>query len=554
MTDSLCSRRPSRTHPADRSRPDRRLARSDFPSRGSGLRVPTAALLVVLIVASSLVWSGGCGRPAAPKLVVIGLDGATWSLLDPWIEAGDLPNLQALRERSRWGEMRSVMPYLSPPAWTSAVTGVNPGRHGIFDFQRRLPGQAVIVTETSKSRRSPPIWNLLKGSGKQVAVINVPMTDPPDEVDGVMIAGFPHLDQRGFAWPASLEARCQEMGYILDEMEMKLPPGREEEILARYSEARKKRWELARQLYQERDYDLFWIVFTGVDRIQHLYWIFDDPKNPKYDPALAGRFSGTMRRFWKEQDRILGELLGMIRPGSTVLVISDHGFGPIRRELRAGNWLRAGGSGFSSAEADQIFVLDRSDAARLYVRFPGRDPSAGMTPDQSRALRDRLRSGLTAAVDPETGERVLEDAWPAESLFVGKYAEKGPDLNCLPSSGYYMTWGDANEGYRLPVYGPLSSTLSGWHLMDGVFLLQGPGVAPGKSDRAYSLLDVTPTCLYLLGRPVAEDFDGRVMEDCFAPDWRKKHPVVRKGLLNEEDRPLTPEEQRALRNLPYVGG
>jgi predicted AlkP superfamily phosphohydrolase/phosphomutase len=502
----------------------------------------------------SLLTAASCARRAEPRLVVIGLDGATWALLDPWIAAGDLPNLKAFRDGANWGPMSSVMPYLSPPAWTSAVTGVNPGRHGIFDFQRRLPGQTVIVTETSKSRRSPPIWNLLKGSGKRSAVINIPMTDPPDEVDGVMVSGFPHLDQTGYAWPPELEARCKEMGYILDEMEMKLPAGQEESILRHYTQARDKQWELAKQLYQEQEYDLFWIVFTGVDRIQHLYWIFDDPKNPKYDPALARRFGESIHRFWMEQDKILGEFFALIRPGSSVLLVSDHGFGPIRHEMRIGNWLRTAASGFSSDQARQIFTLDLSDAARLYVRLPGRDPGAELAPAQARELRDRLSGRLLAERDPTTGESPLEGIFPSEKIFVGKYAEKGPDLNLLPGYGYYVNWGDVAAGYQLPPFGPISSTLSGWHRMDGIFALQGPDVVPGKTTGNYSLLDVAPTCLHLLGRPLPEDFDGRPMEGCFRPEWWRKHPPRYQGRLSEEDRPLTPEEKSALKNLPYVGG
>ncbi len=517
--------------------------------RECGRRV--ALMVFVSLLAMPL---GDCARKPPAKLVVIGLDGATWELLEPWIQAGDLPNLKAFRDGAAWGTLRSVVPYLSPTAWTSAVTGVNPGRHGIFDFQRRLPGQAAIVTETAKSRRSPPIWNLLKGSGKTVAIINIPMTDPPDEVDGVMVAGFPHLDQEGYAYPPELEVRCKAMGYMLDEMEMRLPDGEEESMLASYRLARAKRWELVKQLYAEKEYDLFWMVFTGVDRIQHLYWVFDDPKNEKYDPAKAARFAGTMRKYWMEQDEVLGEFLAAIRPGSTVMILSDHGFGPIRRELRVGNWLRSQDSGFSSEEANEIFALDASDAARLYVRTPGRDPGGARSPADIRAMRDRLSARLLATRDPKTGEKPVQTVYPAEQVFVGKYAEKGPDLTALPSTGYYIALGDLMNGFRLPAYGQLSNTLSGWHHMEGIFLLRGPKVGPpGPVKQVYNLLDVAPTCMYLLGRPLPEDFDGKIMESALAPGLLKDSPPVFKGLLNEEDRPLTPEEQKALKNLPYVG-
>jgi predicted AlkP superfamily phosphohydrolase/phosphomutase len=524
--------------------------------RAAARRIPVRVLgfLPILILFAAVALLPGCFRRRSPRLFVIGLDGGTWDLLEPWIEAGDLPNLKALRDRAAWGTMNSVIPYLSPPAWTTAVTGVNPGRHGIFDFQRRLPGQNMIVTETSKSRRSPPIWNLLKGTGKKVAIINIPMTDPPDEVDGVMVAGFPHLDQTGYTWPPELEKTCQAMGYKLDKMEMKIPDGEEQQIFDDISLARDKRWELARKLYTEGDYDLFWVTFTGTDRIQHMFWKFDDPKNPHYDPAKAARFGGSMRKYWIAQDKILGQIFAMIKPGTWVLVLSDHGFGPIRRELRVGNWLHSPASGISSEQAQAVFPLDRSDGARLYIREPGRDPMGGlsMTPAERTALRDKMADGLAAYEDK--GEKPIEAVYPSERVFVGKYAEKGPALNLLPAYAWYVNWGDEDTGFKLPCCGDLTMTLSGWHRMNGMYLLAGPAVKAGRSDASFNLLDVAPTCLYLLGRPLPEDFEGKVMAQVLTASFLKGHRIEIKGRLSEENRPLSPEEERSLRNLPYVGG
>jgi predicted AlkP superfamily phosphohydrolase/phosphomutase len=513
-------------------------------SRRSGTLCFLAALLPLL--------AGGCLHRESPKLFVVGLDGATWDLLEPWIQAGDLPNLKAFRDGAAWGTMNSVIPCLSPPAWTSAVTGVNPGRHGIFDFQRRLPNQNIIVTETSKSRRSPPIWNLLKGTGKRVAIMNIPMTDPPDEVDGVMIAGFPHLDQTGYAWPPELEKECKKIGYILDKMEMKIPDGEEQQIFDEIRLARDKRWEIARKLYSEADYDLFWLTFTGTDRVQHMFWKFTDPENPHYDPAKAARFGNCMRQYWIEQDKILGQVFAMIRPGTWILVLSDHGFGPIRHEIRVGNWLHTPQAGISEEEANSVFPLDRSYGANLYIREPGRDPAGTLNPQQRALLRDKLASGLASFLD--TGSKPIEAVYTAEQAFVGKYAEKGPILNVMPSYAWYADWGDQDTGYKLPCCGDVTLTLSGWHRMNGMYVLRGPAVKPGHSDASFDLRDVAPTCMYLLGRPLPEDFEGKVMKPVLTDSYLSRHAIVFKGRLSEEDRPLSPEEEKSLKNLPYVGG
>ena len=113
-----------------------------------------AGSALLLCLGALLLAGCGGGGKAGGQVVVIGLDGATWDLLQPWIDRGDLPTLAGLQETAAWGEMQSAVPYLSPPAWTSAVTGVNAGKHAIFDFQRRIPGQTVIVNESAKSRRA----------------------------------------------------------------------------------------------------------------------------------------------------------------------------------------------------------------------------------------------------------------------------------------------------------------------------------------------------------------------------------------------------------------
>lgn len=514
------------------------------------------SLWMLLLVSLSLAL--GCGGAKKPRVVVIGLDGATWDLIEPWIESGELPNLKSLRERSAWGSLNSVIPYLSPPAWTSAITGVNPGRHGIFDFQRRLPGQDKIVTETANSRRVEPIWMWLKAhKGPKCAVINVPMTAPPDEVDGVMVSGLPHLDQAAFAYPPEFQAQLESEGYraYLDRMEMKIPDGEEQQVFDGLMGTLHKRWELVRRTYAEGKYDFFWVVFTETDRVQHMFWKFDDPANPNYKADRAALMQGSIKKLWLEQDRILGEFLKLIPADTWVLVLSDHGFGPMHHELRMGNYLRSPESGITSDEADEVFCLDRSDAARLYVRRAGSDPGDHfLSRPERRSLRDRVAEASLRAIDPATREHPVEHAFPDTAVFVGTQTEKGPYLTLLPSPGWYLTLGDHDLGYKLPPYGNISSTLSGWHRMNGIYMLAGPAVVPGKNAHTYSLLDVVPTLLYLMQQPIPEDAEGSVMEGLFAPSRFAKRKPERKGFLDEENRQLSPEEEQRIKNLPYMGG
>ncbi|MCC7144016.1 MAG: alkaline phosphatase family protein [Candidatus Eisenbacteria bacterium] len=509
-----------------------------------------------LLAVAALLGGISCARNQAPKVLVIGLDGATWEVLEPWIEAGELPNLKALRDRSAWGTLNSIIPCLSPPAWTTAVTGVNPGRHGIFDFQTRIPG-GKVVTETANSRRVAPIWMWLKDKGPRCAIVNVPMTAPPDELNGVMISGLPHVPASSFAYPREFQEQLEAEGYreYLDKMEMKIPEGEEQGVFDHLMATLKMRGEMVKRLYAEKKYDFFWVVFTETDRVQHMFWKYDDPESPNYKPEAAARFGGSIKKLWLEQDRVLGELLAMVTPDTWVLVVSDHGFGPMHHEFRMGNYLRAAESGFTAPEVAEVFGLDRWDASRLYIRKAGADPGdLFLSEEGRRALQAKLIGASLRATDPETGQKPVQHAWRDDEVYVGGMVEKAPYVSYLANRGWFITQGDIDTGYKLPAYGDVTSTLSGWHLMNGIYMLAGPASQPGKNPKVYSLFDIVPTCLYLLRQPIPQDAEGKVMEKALAPQLLQKVKQVREGLLDEENREQSPEEREKLGNLPYMSG
>ncbi len=513
-----------------------------------------AVIIIGLIALAGLHCGGQDG--GGQRMVVIGLDGATWDLLQPWIDRGDLPTLAGLQVRGAWGELQSVVPYLSPPAWTSAVTGVNPGKHSIFDFQRRLPNQSVIISETSKNRRAQPIWNVLSNNGKRVLVMNVPMTDPPDEVNGLFIAGFPHMDETGFAHPASLEEAIRP--YDLDEMQMQIHPGQEDSLLQVYHRALGQRKRITMDWLANEPFDLMWVVFTATDRIQHTFWMFSDPQNPNYDPIRASRYQDSIHDFWVAQDKALAEILEAIGPDAYVMLVSDHGFGPMRTNLRVQEYLRRPGSLVNAREASSVYCLDKGDAARLYVTRKTRDPKSPWSPDEALEIRGRLIEDLRAATDPATGQKVCEAVWDNADVFVGMYAERGPDVVALPAEGYFLVSGDPEAEEGAPYMEPHGDKLSGWHKMNGIYALAGPGIRPGRydrdADRVFSLLDVMPTVLYLMGEPIPEGLDGALMESAIEPERLGSRPPESAPPLDEDYRPLTPEELENLKNLPYIGG
>jgi len=518
-------------------------------------RLLPGALVLCVVLAALLAGCGGKETAKAP-VVVIGLDGATWDLLQPWIDAGDLPQLAAIQRTWAWGRLRSSIPYLSPAAWTTAVTGVNPGKHAIYDFQRRIPGQTVVVNETAASRRAHPIWNMLRDAERRSLILNIPMTDPPDVMNGLAIAGFPHLDRTGYTYPPELERKLA--GYHLDEMEMRFMPGREDSLLRVFVEDRERRKAIVLDWLENERFDLLWAVFTETDRVQHTFWMFQDPESPHYDPRSAAVLGPVLHDYWVGQDRALGEILRAVGPEATALVLSDHGFAPLRYQVQVQNLLRRPGSSLSEKEANSIYCFDASDASRLYVARRGREDPRAWTPEEARAVRAKLMAELKQFVDPRTGLPVCAEVYANEEIFAGTYAEKGPDVVAVPTPGYFLVDGDRSGEHTDEVIVPHSPILSGWHEMNGVYAVRGPAISPGRRDgdgeERFALVDIVPTVLYLLGEPIPEGLDGRVMRGVIDSAYWSANPPRARGPLEEDYRELSPEEMKNLKNLPYIGG
>lgn len=514
--------------------------------------------LPVAVVVAGLLLAAGCGGGSGQgtPVVVIGLDGATWDLLQPWIDAGDLPTLAAIQRSSAWGELQSIVPYLSPPAWASAVTGVNPGQHAIFDFQRRVPGETAIVNETAKSRRAQPIWNILRPSGKRCLLLNIPMTDPPDPIEGLFVAGFPHPDEIGFTYPPELAERLGD--YELDRLEMKIERGEEDSLYAAYTRMLVQRKEIILDWLRSEPFDLLWAVFTGTDRMQHLFWKFADRENPLYDPALAEQYGRAIHDFWVAQDAALGEILQAVPADAALLLMSDHGFGPLRYAFLLHEYLAREGGRLTERETGSVLVLDPSDATRLYVLEKGRDSGAIHSASEARRIRNVLIDELRDAADSGSGQRICERIWTSDDVFSGTYAEKGPDIVVLPTDGYMPTMRDQKTFDGRPYVAAHGPQLSGWHRMNGIYALRGTDIVAGKRDgepgRDYSLIDIVPTLLYLLGERIPESLDGELMRALISAQRLADVPPAVAPPLEEDFRELTPEELQNLRNLPYIGG
>ena len=265
------------------------------------------------------------------RVVLIGLDGASWPLLQRWIDDGAMPRLAGLARSGARGPLHTVVPPVTAAAWSSIVTGLNPGRHGIFEFLVKEGGWENEVPVSNDLRRGATLWDEVGAAGGRSIVLNMPVTYPPPEIEGELISGFlAPPGARGISSPPELRDELEALfgPYPLHITEV-YARGRVGSILDQLFRELRHRRQVCRHLSESRSWNLFCVHIWGTDRLQHELWHLLDTTHPRHDPEEARRHLPRVREYFAELDGMLGELFEMLAPGDHGVIVSDHGFGPI---------------------------------------------------------------------------------------------------------------------------------------------------------------------------------------------------------------------------------
>ncbi|PYV57529.1 MAG: hypothetical protein DMG98_10210 [Acidobacteria bacterium] len=268
-----------------------------------------------------------------PKVLIVGLDSATFDLARPWIAEGKLPSLTALMQNGAWGRLASVVPPITPPAWTSFMTGKNPGKHGIFHFLEASPGRYGLRYLNAGSRRAKTIWRILSDTGYTVGTMNIPFTYPPEQLSGFQISGMDTPSEKSsFIYPPELRS---ELEGLLGRFKLDLrylgymtTTPRRHEVLAEMEEL-DRQW-LSASLYLMRKHpaDVMMFTFMSIDTVQHHFWQYMDRNHHLHDPAAAKHFGDAILHVYQRLDDAIGQLLRETSSGTSVFIVSDHGGGP----------------------------------------------------------------------------------------------------------------------------------------------------------------------------------------------------------------------------------
>ncbi len=498
-------------------------------------------------------------RPESKRVLIIGLDGATFDVLDPMMAEGRMPRLKQAVTCGASGVLRSTTPPITPAAWTTFLSGKQPGTHGIIDFERYdVHTNRLSFNSTRCLDHVRNLWQILGDHGLRIGSVNVPMTYPPTPVNGFLISGFetpgPESDfvyppqlkndilQR---WPdPTLKTNWRRKTFGGDRLFM--------ENVAYMSRSFHQGAAMATTLGDEHGWEALMVVFKLVDNLQHKAWKYIDPRWSDRNPVRRDIAKGA----FEELDRAVGTLLDYASAkGATVLMVSDHGHGSLEGKVqpnllleewgylalqgggaqsmtrvrhfldrlrgRTRKFKRVGDIGHDLAvdfSKTQACVMHAGMAGFLYVNLRGRQPTGIVEPGRYEALRDELKERFLGdacrAVDP-AGKTIqlFTEVHKPEELY-GCRSEDRPWLPDLLLTPHESLAAIRKIRGRQPVRWLPYRRLEGTHRPSGILIAAGPGVSRGTKVEAH-IVDCAPTILAMLGLPIPSDMEGRVVTELF---------------------------------------
>ena len=478
------------------------------------------------------------------KCIVIGLDGATFDLINPLIKAGKLPAIKKMMEEGSHGVLESTIPPLTGPAWVSFATGKNPGKHGCYDFELPRDSLDEIETISSKDINSQTFYELLDREGKKCILINLPCSYPP-RIGGVVITDFL---TRGsdFVFPESLKQKVPEL------KRYRVIPNHHANISKYIDDVReleRVRFECAQKLFRE-DWDFFFILFQGTDWIQHKI----------YHRLVAGECPAAVK-FYQELDCYMKWF--MDNAGEVpILAMSDHGFCAYKKTFAINKWLmeegylkiKQGQSKSSTAKdrttlkvplflvnhrrffviasffyrvfkgilppitpviraapdtpsiAFSILSSANGNCGGIYINAKERFSNGNIKAGDYERVREEIMAKLEQLTDKD-GIRVFSSVLRREDIYSGGCLSKAPDIFLF-----------SEEHLICPFDGGKEGVLSNEHSPDGIFIAYGKDIRKGININNTKIIDLAPTILHLMKLPIQRDVDGRVLKEIFKED------------------------------------
>jgi len=519
----------------------------------------------------------------SPKVLIIGLDGATWELIKPWVDKGELPTFKKLMENGTWGDLESTIPPWTIPAWESMSTGKSPEKLGFATFM--VKDGYKFIPHNFRYKRQKMVWDVLSDYNHKVVVANLPNIYSAQELNGCMVSGWLYLDEERITYPATLIDELNEYcgGYEVDIFDVDFEKGqitggpKDNEYLKHCDILLEKHFLAFTYLLQKYKWDFGFVMFATTDRVQHKCW---DSK------VLLGHY--------KKIDKKLEKLLNTADKETTVFLVSDHGFGPVNYELNINELLIKEGylklkttpmkmpsklvtvvkkigllplaktfvnllpSTLSKRlkESASLIIFEKMDIdwsntkafgygvwGEIYLNVRGREPNGIISPDEYDKIREEIIEKIRNLKYKEKKlnisifkkEEVYSNATMGDNL---------PDLIILPTDEGIQGI-NPNIGSSETI--TESKGIGGNHRLYGIFLAYGPGIKKGHKIENAKIYDITPTILHIFGLPIPNDVDGKVLTEIFEENsefakmkpkyvdpsyYEKKNEKLKKAITN----------------------
>lgn len=515
------------------------------------------------------------------RLVVLCMDGLCPQKIDSLIAQGKLKNFRKLRKKGASGVLKSTIPPSSLPAWPSFVTGKNPGKHGILDYFRYDTKRNEKIVINSSMFTDKRYWNIFNDHGYKTVVINMPVSFPPEQINGIMVSGHLSPRNRVFTHPEQLSEALKKTGYFTELATSKFfdyDLTKSEPYLYKIE----KTLDAGLYIFKNYDWKVFTLGFMTPDKAHHMF-------------GLNGE---SIDKIYEEMDRIIGVFLENLDQDTSIMVLSDHGFGFYEKEFSLYPWLYKKGlvglaPFFHENKATQqqvdktlknksnnvfrfiflrvLYALYRlkcflnlpsvpffhfpqevveadtktpcpldwvktkafstmpSTSGYLFINInlKGREPFGIVNPGEEYSnLSKSIIQDLKSIVDPNTSLPVVESALSREDVYFGKNLESMPDIVVKLKKGYMgeASWADRRKMLKGQVFALYPKPVLNHH-EDGIFFFCGPDVKEEVNLGDISILDICPTILHAMGLKVPEDIDGKAIQEAFRQDCINARPV-----------------------------
>lgn len=538
---------------------------------------PKVLLIISYLANNQNVRKHSMKRNSNTKVLVIGLDGGTFKLIKPWVDEGKLPVLGRMLKEGSHGILRSVIPPLSPTAWATFYTGKNAGKTSIFAFGNLIDEEKKVEVDrliNFSDVKEPTLWRILSDSGVKVGVVNIPLTYPPEEVNGFLISCFftpPSADV--YTYPPELkdllkdyriDIEFEDSGYFLPEKGINT-----EKVLKEQYIITKNRVKNSKMLIGKFNPDFFAINFKGVDNLQHLFW----------------HEKGIILEFLQTVEGYILELKETMKPDYT-LIMSDHGFHPRgEKYFHLNSWLEnervlirnqslvgKSSTGFYSLGVkivkrfskvkslipeklkrwvitEQIGIQIDFASSFAYSTRWGIYLNRGLIESEREdfeKFKDELIVKLNGIKDQETGQKIFQEVLKREDIYKGGYIQYIPDIIFLQDEKYKI-----NPVLYDEIIAPRldSSYQTGSHGADqnGILIINGKDIKRQEIENA-NIIDLAPTILYMIGVPISDDMDGRVLTEIFEHEGHRKAEYKKYLQKKGKEVQWSKEEEGAIRD------